>query len=202
MKNTLIAALLAATPFAAMAATAQPVGHLDIYYTDSESEIGGADDDGSGFGARGSAKFADQAFVFGEYQTSNFDNMDSDLDQIRAGLGYVFSQDDSMKLYAKLGFANFQLDGGGFDESESGWTAHGGLAFMLTPAFKLFGELGYLDAGDFGDGLEYTVGVSYAFSTQFGVVANYRVSDLEDGDVFGGDDAEVSDLQFGVRFHF
>lgn len=198
MKKTLIAALLAAAPFTTMAASAKSVGYLDVYYTDAELDVGGGSDDGDGFGIRGAGKFSDQAFIFGEYQSNNYDDSDADIDQIRAGVGYIFSQDHNLKLYGKLGFINIKVDGGGSDESENGWTAHAGAAFALTPAFKLFGELGYADVADFGDGLEYLIGAGYSFTEQFGGMLNYRVSEL-DGD-FG--DFELSDLQVGVRFNF
>lgn len=200
MKKTLLAALLAAAPFTTMAASA---GHLDIYYTDANAEDtsgGGGDVDGDGFGIRGAGKISDQAFVYGEYQKNEYDDaFDLEIQQIRAGLGYLFSSSKELELYGKAEFLNFEAeaDGVGSDD-DNGWGVHGGVAFLPAPELRLFGEIGFIDVGD-SDGPEYNLGASYNFTPQFGAVVNYRVSDLE---IDGGDELELSDLQIGARFNF
>jgi len=190
IKKTVLAVLLCAAPFATMAA-ATSTGHLDVYYNDAEAE----DVDGDGYGIRGAALVSDQAIVYGEYQENEYDGPgDREVQQIRAGLGYLFSKSKDLELYGKAEFINVDFG----DEDDNGWGLHGGIAFLPMPALRLFGELGYIDVGD-ADGPEYNVGASYAFTSQFSAVANYRVSDLEDD---GGADFELSDLQLGVRFSF
>ncbi|HSW13511.1 MAG TPA: outer membrane beta-barrel protein [Solimonas sp.] len=203
MKKTLLAVLLASAPFTTMAA-ASSAGHVDVYYSDANAEAttGGlsGDVDGDGFGIRGAAKFTDQAFVFGEYQNTEYDDAaDLEIQQIRAGLGYLFSSSAELDLYGKVEFLNFEAEASGTGSSDdNGWGVHGGIAFMPAPEFRLFGELGYVDVGD-SDGPEYNIGASYNFTPQFGAVVNYRVTDL---DIDGGDELELSDLQVGVRFNF
>lgn len=199
MKKTLLAALLAAAPFTTMATSA---GHLDIYYTDANAEDtsgGGGDVDGDGFGIRGAGKISDQAFVYGEYQKNEYDDaFDLEIQQIRAGLGYLFSSSKELELYGKGEFINFQAESDIGDDDDNGWGVHGGVAFLPAPELRLFGEIGFIDVGD-SDGPEYNLGASYNFTPQFGAVVNYRVSDLEDD---GGAEFELSDLQIGARFNF
>ncbi|WP_165797313.1 outer membrane protein [Solimonas fluminis] len=203
MNKTLIVALLTTVSASAMAAAPAPSANLDVYYVDSSIDDGSSDEDGNGFGARIAGKVADNIKLYGEYQTVNYDDSDVDLDQIRAGASIGFSQSDALNLFGKLEFINLKADGGGADESESGFGVHGGLAFNVTPEFQLLGSLGYLDVGDFGDGLEYNLGASFDVTPAISLVANYRVTDLEDGDFGGGSfDTKVDDIQLGVRFRF
>ncbi|AXQ27386.1 porin family protein [Solimonas sp. K1W22B-7] len=203
MKKTLLAALLVAAPFSTMAAPASN-GWLDVYYNDSDFEItvpglGSGDDSGDGFGIRGGAKFSDAAFVYGEYQKNEYD-AGFEVQFLRAGLGYIFSNSDNVEFYGKAEIDNVDLDdGSGSSSDETGFGIHGGLAFKPTPAIRLFGEIGYLDIGDAGDGLEYTIGAAFSFTDNLGLIADYRVSNLEDDDSV---EVELSDLQLGVRFTF
>jgi opacity protein-like surface antigen len=203
-KKTLLAALLVAAPFSAMAASPGPVGNLDVYYIDAEAEAtsGGLSGsvDGDGFGVRGAGKFNDQAFIFGEYQQNDYDDSDNlEIRQIRAGVGFLLSSSEQADLYVKGSFLNFESEtdtlGSGDD---NGWAIHGGAAFKAAPGFTLFGEIGYLDVGD-TDGPEYNIGAAFNVTDQLGLVANYRYTDL---DVDGGDTLELKDLQLGVRFNF
>ncbi|MDM4770439.1 outer membrane beta-barrel protein [Solimonas sp. SE-A11] len=202
MNKMLVAAMLAAVPLSSMAAS--PVGNLDIYYTDSEAELNDGftnakvDGDG-GFGIRGSGKIADQAFVFGEYQKTDYDTpTDLEIQQIRAGLGFLLVNTEQTEVYGKASFLNFKADSNVGEADDNGWGLHAGAKFKVAPAFSVFGEIGYLDVGD-TDGPEYNIGAAFDFSQQFGVVANYRYSDF---DVDGGGSLELKDLQLGVRFNF
>jgi len=203
MKKTLLAALLIGAPFTTMAAPASN-GWLDVYYNDSDIEItvpgfGSGDDSGDGFGIRGGAKFADSAFLYGEYQKNEFD-AGFEVQYLRGGLGYIFSNSDSVEFYGKAEVANVELDdGAGGSADETGFGVHGGIAFKPAPAIRIFGEVGYLDIGDAGDGLEYTIGGAFSFTDNLGIIADYRVSNLEDDT---GTEVELSDLQLGVRFTF
>ncbi len=202
LKKTLFAAMVLAAPLSSMAAA--PVGNLDIYYTFADAEandgVTNAKVDGDGgFGVRGNAKIADRAFVFGEYQKTDYDTpTDLEIQQIRAGLGFLFSSTEQADIYGKASFLNLKADSNLGEGDDNGWGLHAGASFKLAPAFRLFGEIGYLDVGD-TDGPEYNIGAAFDFSQQFGVVANYRYTDF---DVDGGGSLELKDLQLGVRFNF
>lgn len=204
MKKTLLAALLVAAPFSTMAASTSN-GNLDVYYVDSSLELdagGTVDFDGDGFGVRGSGKIADNVFVFGEYQNVEYDpinGVELEFQQLRAGLGYLFSSSEQVDFYGKASFLNFQLESNVTDSADdNGWGVHGGLAFKPASGVTLFGELGYIDVGDLS-GPEYNIGASFNFTEQFGVVANYRISDQETDDDTG---VNIQDLQLGIRLNF
>lgn len=204
MKKTLLAALLAAAPMASMAASGGPTGHLDVYYTDADLELDapapfGGDDSGDGFGIRGSAKVADRAFVFGQYEKNNYDDSDGKLETIRAGLGFGLWQGNNTSIDVRGEYIN--VDGKDFpatiDIDHEGYGVHVGAAFRPMPGLSLFGDVGWIDIGDY-DGPEYTVGAVFNVSNQFGLFADYRITDVEDGDI----GLKSQDLHLGVRFNF
>ncbi|MDM4770440.1 outer membrane beta-barrel protein [Solimonas sp. SE-A11] len=202
MKKTLLAALLAAAPVASMAASGGPTGHLDVYYTDADIELDGpvvnGDESGDGFGIRGSGKVADKVFVFGQYEKNKYDN-DAELQTIRAGLGFGLWQDANTSLDIRAEFID--VDGKdfplGIEIDDSGYGVHVGAAFRPLPGLSLFGDVGWIDVGDY-DGPEYTVGAVFNVSNQFGLFADYRITDVEDGDI----GLKSQDLHLGVRFNF
>lgn len=201
MKKTLLAALLAAAPFTTMAAA--PTGHVDVYYTDADIELDTAlikgDESGDGFGVRGSGQVADRVFVFGQYEQSDYDN-DAELETIRAGLGYGLYQDDDTSLALRAEYINVEGKDlpPGIEIDDDGYGGHIGIAFRPLSALSLFGEVGWIDIGDY-DGPEYTVGALFSLSSQFALVADYRIIDLEgDNDIA----VEANDLHLGVRLNF
>jgi hypothetical protein len=194
-RKTLWAALLC-TPVAALAATAGGAGNVDIYYVNSEIEAGGGDTDGDGFGVRGMGKITDAAFVYGEYQTVEYDAPgDPELEQIRAGLGYAFLRQSGMDLYGKAELVNVDGDLG---VDDTGYGVHGGIKLMPAPELTLKGQVGWIDVDDV-DGPEYLVGAAYNITPQWGIFTDYRFTDLE---ADGGGEAEVKDWRVGGRFNF
>jgi len=201
-KKTLLAALLAAAPMASMAASGGPTGHLDVYYTDADLELDGplsGDDSGDGFGIRGSGKVADKVFVFGQYEQNKYDDTDGELKTIRAGLGFGLWQDADTSLDARAEFIDVEGEDfpAGIDIDDSGYGLHVGAAFRPIPGLSLFGDVGWIDVGDY-DGPEYTIGAIFNLNEQFGLVADYRITDVEDDDV----GLKAEDLHLGVRFTF
>ncbi len=192
--------LLALAPVGAMAAS--PIGNnLDAYYISSGIETGAGDDDGDGFGAKGRFAFADTLFFSGEYQSSNYDDSDSDLNQLRLGVGFNSSISPQATLYGLAEFIQAEPDNTGipsFDEAQNGLGVHGGIQFNLGDDVSLDGRLGYVDIGDLGDGVEFLVGATYRLTPAFGIFADYRVTQI-DGD-FG--DIDVDDFRAGLRFAF
>lgn len=201
LKKTLLAALLVAAPFATMAAAPASSGHLEVYYNDADLDVDsvGASDSGDGFGVRGQGKISDQAFIFGEYQKNEYDDSEAEVQYLRGGLGFVLSSSSEVELTGKVQVVNVDVSGPGGSADDTGFGGHVGIAFLPAPALRLFGEIGYIDAGDMGDGLEWTVGGAFSVSDQLALIADYRVSALEDDT---NTEVELSDLQLGVRFNF
>ncbi len=204
LKNPLLAAaLLLAAPCSAMAAS-QSTGYLDAYYLDASVEVedgNSVDFDGDGFGVRGSAAIGERAFAFGEFQHAEYDRvgpLEFNIEQIRFGLGYVFSRSEQLDVYGKASYLNLELDTNLGEGSDNGWAVHGGVSFKPTRVVTLFGEIGYVDVSDLS-GPEYSIGASFNVTGQFGVVASYRISDLK---IDSGGDFALQDLQLGVRIGF
>ncbi len=194
--KTLGVGLFAMAPITAMAGG---VGNnVDVYYVSSGLEVsvpglGSGDDDGDGFGAKGRFAFSDNLFVSGEYQSVSYDDSDIDYDQLRAGVGINSAVGSQAVFYGLAEYVNADLD----DESESGYGVHGGVHFAVTDTFSLNGRIGYIDLGD-ADGMEYLVGAAFKLTDAFGIVADYRVTNLEEDNA----DLDIDDLRVGVRFTF
>jgi len=188
--------LFAMAPITAMAGG---VGNsVDVYYVSSGLDVsvpgfGSADDDGDGFGAKGRFAIADNMFVSGEYQSVSYDDFDIDIDQIRAGVGFNSPLGAQASFFGLAEFINADID----DESDNGYGVHGGVQFAVSDSISLKGSIGYVDFGD-ADGIEYLVGAAFKLTDAFGIVADYRVTNLEEDDA----DLDIDDLRVGVRFNF
>lgn len=207
-------------PVAASANTTLP-SYLDLFYAAaSEIEIGDADfDDGDGYGAKGRFVLPGGLFFAGEYQNLEYDPFDVDnggllggstrfeieLESWRAGLGYHLAETPFYLLGEYIGYeSEFSTTGAEADEEtlgddidESGYGVHAGINGRLTDFLALNGQIGYVDVGDAGDGMEYLVGASLGFGSSLGLFADYRFTDLEE-DV----DTEISGFRVGLRLAF
>lgn len=204
-----VAAVLVLGPSLAFAATP---AYLDGFYTvDSKLKLevpgASADDNGDGFGLRVRAPIGEAAFVAAEYQTASIDNFsgggfDVDIDQIRAGLGYMFGE-PQLRFGGVVEYVHLKLDaGGGDDSTPDGYGLHGRAEFSPLPAATLYTQLGYVHVSDHGtaDGFEWQIGAAYNFTPMFGAFVDYRSTDLDDS----GDDVEykLDDVRLGLRWNF
>ncbi|NKF21973.1 outer membrane protein [Solimonas marina] len=197
---------IAALAFAPGIALAAQPGFVDGYYiADSKLKLdvpgyGSGHDSGDGFGARLMAPIGKLAFVSAEYQSSNLDDSDIDIDQIRAGLGFMVG--DQLRYGALAEYIHFKLDAGGGDSSTpDGYGLHGRLEYAPVPAATLYGQIGYVHLSDHGaaDGVEWLVGAAYNFTPAFGAFVDYRSTDIEDNDNV---DYTFEDLRLGLRWNF
>lgn len=199
----LIAGALLAAPVAAQAAD---MAHLDVYYiVDStlEFDFNGAatveSDDGDGFGVKLAAMLGESVFVAGEYQSSDneFANARATVETARIGLGYktswpIYVLAEYVSNELKIDQTLFPVEG-----DEDGWAGHIGLKADLVEFLTLDARVGYLDVGE-SDGLEYLVGIGLNLDRNFGLFADYRVSELEND----GGESSVEDIRAGLRFRF
>ncbi len=181
---------------------------LDGYYVpDSSMElqgpvIGSVDSDGGdGFGLRLSAMLGENVFLAGEYQSNNYDGFDgadlnTDLDETRIGLGYA---GQAVPVYLQVQYVRSELQIPNDSATDSGYAAHLGFRHDLGELFTVEANVGYLDIGDAGSGLEYLVGAGIRLDQNFGIFADYRVTDLENDD---DQSVKVSDIRAGLRFRF
>ncbi|MDT0495751.1 hypothetical protein RM530_00005 [Algiphilus sp. W345] len=208
--RTFAAGLLLLSPGLALAV---PIStHLDGYYvpySDIDTEAGEVDD-GDGYGIKGEFQFIDQAYFTAEYQANTYDDIanvdgdavDLDLDFIRAGVGYVPFE---WPLYGRVEYIHVEgelndlpADLTADDVDEDGYGVHIGSSGYLLPQLAGYVEVGYVDIGDFGDGLQATGGISYDFSPMVGVFVEYRYMDLSADQL----DPEIGEARAGVRFNF
>lgn len=201
LKGTIAAALVLG-PSLAFAATP---GYLDGYYiADSKLKLhvpgaGSGDDSGDGFGVRVAAPIGDAAFVAAEYQTANLDDSDIDIDQIRAGLGFMMGE-APLRFGGVAEYIHLKLDGGGDSITPDGYGLHGRVEFAPLPAATLYGQAGYVHVSDHGtaDGFEWQIGGAYNFTPMFGAFVDYRSTDLDSDDV----DYKLNDVRLGLRWNF
>jgi len=188
------------------AASALEPGHLDGYYIPSASldvkipGEGSGDDDGDGFGAAlylPLTTFPNLVFT-GEYQGTQYDDTDIDLDQYR--IGAAWQGDFQTLTYAlRADYVNFDFE----DSEADGFGIHGRLVAPVADRFGLYAEVGYLfleDDYEDIEGPEYVIGVYADFTPNFGAFADYRatMAETQESDV----DLDFKDFRVGVRFRF
>src|SRR3546814_1461148 len=107
-------------------------------------------------------------FVAAEYQTATVDNFagggfDVDIDQIRAGLGYMFGE-PQLRFGGVAEYVHLKLDaGGGDDLKPDGYGLDGRVEFAPISAATLYNQLGYVPVSGHGlaAGFEGPIGAAY-----------------------------------------
>jgi hypothetical protein len=195
-KQICLVGLLAAIAAAPAAhAGAMPAGSLGAYY----SMVDAGFDDGDGFGLRGWASLNGPWFVHGEYAMLSLDDSGADVDEMRVGGGFAGEIQRGTMWLAKGEYIDF-----GGDADSSGFGVHGGLMFMASDAFGLFGTIGYLSlssdaAGGDSDGLEFNVGGKMAFTKEWCGVVDYR---SYGGETDAGADFDNDEIRLGASYSF
>lgn len=199
MRKILIAAMLASGPALAQAAGSE----IDLYYMSSGIEVdvdgfGSGDDDGDGFGVKGQFALSGPLFLTGEYQSASYDDSNLDANQLRGGIGYMFTNPKApIAWFGQAELINLEFDDGSSDESDTGFGIHAGGLFKAADTITLTGRLGYVDV-DGSSGLEFLIGASMQFTPKVGGFVDYRMSDFDDDDVT----TTLDDLRLGVRLLF
>jgi hypothetical protein len=93
--------------------------YIDVNYVNTDLENGPS---GDGFGIRGSVAFGGNYFVFAEYTTLDFENVDAD--QYAVGLGGHMEMTSEIDLTGRIGYVEADLSGdGGLGGSDDGYMA-------------------------------------------------------------------------------
>lgn len=196
MKQACMVGLVAAMAAAPAAfAGSMPAGSVGAYY----SLVDAGFDDGDGFGIRGWASLNGPWFVHGEYAMLGLDDSGADVDEMRLGGGFAGEIQQGTMWIAKAEY----IDLGG-DASDSGFGVHGGIMFMASDAFGLFGTIGYLslssdDAGGDSDGLEFNLGGKMSFTKEWAGVVDFR---SYGGDTDAGGDFDFEEMRLGASYSF
>jgi len=192
-------------------------GFVDLFYV-PKAEIDISDSsgsftitDGTGIGLRGRAMLEGGLFLQGEYQANDYDSVEdssgsfdfrSEAETLRGGVGVAAGESP---LYGIVEFIKQELeltDACPFVQpcsfDDTGYGLHVGLQ-SRSETSHLYAQVGLVDVGDFGDGIEFLVGGAVNFSPTTAVFAEYRNTTQEDD---SGAEAELSDLRAGLRVGF
>lgn len=197
--------LLTATVGTAAASDVPRFGSVDVHYTASAKlDVAPDDDSGNGFGARLMAPVTDDVLVTAEYGSSNYDDTDIDLDQLRFGLAGMGGDRLRGGLGAEFVKLEFEFDFFGSTQKlkQEGLHAYGRIEYDVNSRLSLYGQAGYqwLTRADADlTGPEYLAGAVIGLGTSVGAFAEYRYSDLEDRN---GDSLQLRDFHLGLRFVF
>jgi hypothetical protein len=155
---------------------------------------------GGGYGARVRVPIGN-AFFQGEFQNNTYDGFKgrpataTEADLIRFGIGY---KPAAWPLYASLEHISQSVEVGIIEEfKDSGYGAHVGIQGGARARYHA--EIGYVDVGELGAGVEYTVGGSYGLNRAFSLFVDHRTGTQKDG---AGGLYEFSDTRLGIRIHF
>ncbi len=156
---------------------------------------------GSGRGLRVRVPLPLGLFLQGEAQTNNYDGFDRGNTQpaeaklFRAGIGWKHARSP---LYGVVERVQQEVEFGVIEAfSSDGFGAHVGVQGGARANY--YAQLGYVDAGDFGAGLEYAIGGAFRLTPVFGLFADYRAGTQEDD---AGGAYKFADARIGLRINF
>jgi len=186
------------------AAEALTGSYVDAYYVPTTAltlkppGALGATERGDGMGGRGMFRVFHWLAVTGEYQQRQFDDVDDDLAETSAGIGFTAHTDAG-----DLGGIFFEYDKFDSDGLElDGYSAHARLSRQPNGWFSFYGDLGFLmlqDDVEDHEGAEFTIGLTFG-TRMFRAFADWHFVDLEGES--SGTRSQFGDARVGARFTF
>ena len=124
----------------------------------------------------------------------------TNLKETRIGLSYDTAV-DRINIGGGLETVTLDLNGGGPGIALRGYSANVHASISPIDNTSVYARVGYTDL-DEGDGIEYEIGASYAFTPEVAGFVEYRMAQLET-DVFGPKvDLDLDTLRVGARYTF
>ncbi len=158
----------------------------------------GATERGDGMGGRGMFRVFKWLAVTGEYQQRQFDDVDDDLTETSAGIGFTAHTEAG-----DLGGIFFEYDKFDSDGLElDGYSAHARLSRQPNAWFSFYGDLGFLmlqDDVEDHEGAEFTIGLTFG-TRMFRAFADWHFVDVEGQS--SGTRSQLGDARVGARFTF
>ena len=190
-KSLVLAALLAAAPFAATAGELS-YNYVELGYANVDVDVEGTDIDFDGFQLRGSAAVAENIYLFGGYGSVTNDEFgaDIDFDELQLGVGFRHALSPRADFIGELGYIAQEVSTQGFSEDSNGARLSGGFRGLLADNFEGLVKASYTDGGEFDGDFSFTAGAQFKFTQTWGVV----------GELEAGDD--VTKYLVGVRASF
>ena len=181
---------LAAVPFLANAAESDmSYRYLQAGYVEAEEDFFG--ETLSGFNVGGSFGFAENFFVFGEFESMEISEGGAslELDTTVVGLGGNYPLSDNIDLTGRIGAAELEF-GGVLSGDESGYLVAAGLRGQAGDSVELEFNVVHLDLGDGLDDTGFEAGARYNFNENWAAGLEYQ------------DVGELATFFAGVRYSF
>lgn len=199
MKKTLIALALAAAAFSASASASE----ISYNYVQAEynmfGELSFANEKVDGYGLRGSFELGENWYITGAYIDTNASVFGFDFDVTNTQLGagwHTAIGSGKADYFVEALYTNVELSQLGASEDEDGYAVNTGVRWSFTDKFEGLAAAGYEDYGQGVDGFTAKIGGQFKFTEAFGVVAEYKYSD-----VFS-DGFDKGSYLVGVRYSF
>lgn len=194
-KAMLCGVALVAVPFLANAAESDlNYRYLQAGYVETDVDVFG--ETLSGFNVGGSFGFAENFFVFGEYESTEISEGGASLemDQMSVGLGGNYPLSDSVDLVGRIGAAELDLEldtgEGSISDDESGYLVAAGLRGQAGDSFEYEFGVVHVDLGSGLDDTGFEAGVRFNFNQNWAAGIEYQ------------DVGEFQTIFAGVRFSF
>lgn len=175
---------------------AEPSGYVGVHASFGSLDVDGGDDDFEGFGLSGQWAPAHGVILRGDYDTTEGDDSNLDLDILRLGAGLSGAFGPSTIAYVALDYTRLTMDGFGGSENQNGATAlvglnsqQGSLTFLADAGYVLLDDL---------DGPYVNGEIVFTGLRPVGLFGGYRYYMLE----ADGVDFDYSQLRVGVRYLF
>ena len=186
MRKTLLAAVLAAAPFAASAADGLSYTYAEAGYVKLHTDAPELDNpELDGGYLRGSFAISEQLHLLGGYGKVSKDinvlgvRVDTDVTQQEFGVGYHLPFSERLDFTADLSYLRQEFEAsaqGASDEIDAkGGRASIGLRGKPSPRTEAWLKAGYLDGGDFEGDFVGTLGGQIGFAGMWGVVGEVEM---------------------------
>ena len=194
-KTALLAALLAAAPFAASAGGVEYT-YVEAGYVHLDVEDGNDD----GFQLRGSVAVAENVYLHGGYASIETDDFNVELEESQLGVGLRSDLGERADFIAELGYVRYDLsvdDVLGVSGSDyiDGGRVSVGLRGLLADRVEGWAKASYNDGGDFDGSFSALVGAQVRFNRTWGVFGEIECGELLE-------DVDTTKYMVGVRASF
>jgi hypothetical protein len=185
--------VLAATPFLATAAdNAMSYRYLQAGYVETDVDVFG--ETLSGFNVGGSFGFAENFFVFGEFESTEISEggVSLEMDQMVVGLGGHYPLGENIDLVGRIGAAELDLEldsgGGSISGDESGYLVAAGLRGQAGDSVELEFAVVHQDLGNDLSDTGFEAAARYHFNSDWAAGIEYQ------------DVGDFSSIFAGVRY--
>lgn len=157
--------------------------------------------DGDGFTVDIRVAIARRVFFYGEVFNRRYKTLstEQDWDQTRFGVALTLMSTPAAGFWVGAGSERIRQSRSGLADSANGFSLRAGVQLPLANGTILLGQAAYLDIETLS-GAELGVGISVPLGHDVDLIANYRLTQLEDAG--NGADLSLDDLSLGIRLEY